>query len=164
MRVLVLVAMLTTLAGGVLAQPRKAAPRKPGQPPPHLAIERFNRMSPDERDQMLKRLPPERKAAVEQRLERFNKMSPEAKKRLREEFDQFQQLPPEKQETVRKTFRDFNQLPEERQPEVRRELQRLRRMTADERQSRLNSEEFRDKFNAEEQGMLETLSDLLGPE
>ena len=161
MRFVLIVAMLAWMAGSAFAQPRKAGSRKP---PPHLAFEKFNRMSPAQRERMLNKLPPERKAAVEKRLERFNNLPPAAQKRLREEFDQFQQLEPEQQETVRKTYRAFNQLPAERRPEVRRELQRLRRMPATERQTRLSSEEFRNKFNSDEQSMLETLSDLLGPE
>lgn len=161
MRIALVVAMLISMAGNALGQPRKAGP---GKPPPHLAFEKFDRMSPAQRERMLKRLPPERKAALEERLKRFNNLPPDAKQRLREEFDQFQRLEPEKQETVRKTYRAFNQLPQERRPEVRREFQRLRRMPASEREARLSSDEFRNRFNSDEQSMLETLSSLLGPE
>jgi len=161
MRAVLLLAILLSCAGGLFAQARKAPGRKP---PPHLAVERFSRMSPEQRQRMLEKLPPERKAKVEQRLERFNNLPPETKKRLRDEFDRFQQLSPDQQDTVRKTFRVFNELPQERRPAVRRELHRLRLMPQSERQARLTSDEFRSRFNSDEQGMLETLSGLLGPE
>jgi flagellar motor switch protein FliG len=120
-------------------------------------------MPPEQRERMLRRLPPERRAAVEERMDRLNNLPPDAKKRLRKEFDHFQQLSEENQETVRKNFRLFNELPKERRPEVRRELNDLRRMSAAERQTRFSSEEFRHKFEPNEQGILETLSGLLGP-
>jgi hypothetical protein len=120
-------------------------------------------MSPEQRDRMLSKLPPERKATVERRLERYNNLPPDAKKRLSDEYDQFQKLAPEKQEAVRKMFREFNELPQDRRPQVRRELNQLRRMSAEDRQARLSSEEFRNNFDSNERRLLETLSDALVP-
>ncbi len=59
-------------------------------------------------------------------------------------------------------FREFSQFSDERRPEIRRELNHLRRLSAEDRQARLSSEEYRQKFSPAEQKVLENLSDVLG--
>jgi hypothetical protein len=163
MRFLILIALLSSCAAALVAQPRQSGAGA-GKLVPPFAFERFSRMSPEQRERMLDRLPPDRRAAVKERIQRFNDLPPDAKKRLGAQFDHFRQLPPEQQDVVRKTFREFKELPRERRAEIRRELHKLRRISSPERQARLASEEFRRKFNSGEQNILETLSHLLGVE
>lgn len=140
------------LSGVANAQARRPMPR-PGP------IERLNRMTPEQRQRALNRLPADRRARVEQRLERLNAMPPAARERLSHEYEEFQKLPPEKQQAVRKAFRDLNHLPEDRRPVIRREAMRLRNATLEDRAKRLDSEEFRHDFNEDEQRVIRDLSE-----
>jgi hypothetical protein len=59
---------------------------------------------------------------------------------------------------VRRQIRAVNQLPADRQRMVRAAFQRLRRLPENERQARLASEGFRNRFTPAEQQMLDDLS------
>ena len=143
------------------AQARRAMPR-PGLKPGAI-IERLNRMTPEERQRALDRLPPERRVRVQERLDRLNAMPPQARERLREQYDEFQKLPPERQETVRRAFRDLNQLPEDRRPALRREIVRLRNMPAERRAFRMESERFRSLYSESERQLIRDLSEAVAP-
>ncbi len=83
----------------VSAQSKKAAaaPRKPPPAPkpppakrsegnPAKELDQFSRMSPEEREKALSKLPPQRRAAVEQRFNRYQKMTPEQQQRFKQEL------------------------------------------------------------------------------
>jgi hypothetical protein len=99
-------------------------------------LERFLKMTPEEREKALSRLPPERRAVIEQRLQRYENLTPEQKERMNQRLDSFQSLRPA------------------RRIAVRQELQRLRQMSFAERRKTLNSEEERQKFSPEEYQLL----------
>jgi Protein of unknown function (DUF3106). len=122
------------------------------------AFERLSKMPPAQRQHVLEKLPPERKAKVESRLEEYNNLPPAEKQRLHEQVESFHQLPPEKQDAVRRLFQRFNNLPEERRGTVRQEFQDLRRMSPEDRRARINSDEFRNKFTQNEQHLLDNLA------
>ncbi|MEX2263922.1 MAG: DUF3106 domain-containing protein [Bryobacteraceae bacterium] len=124
-------------------------------------IDRFNQLSPEKKRQVLKRLPPERKRLFEERLERYNRLAPEDRDRLREHYETFRRLPPEKQDEARRLFGRFQDLPAARRNPVRKELAKLRELPPEERQSRLDSEEFRDEYSAGERKLLKDLSEIL---
>lgn len=134
------------------------AQRKLPRPRAGNIIDRLHRMPPDQRQRWLEKLPPERRARIEQQLKRYQNLPPARRKRLRKEYEAFRQLPPEKQETVRKLFRKFNDMPEERRGPLRRELQRLRRMDGEKRRMHLESESFKGDFSSEERRLLEELA------
>ncbi|MCS7025115.1 MAG: DUF3106 domain-containing protein [Bryobacteraceae bacterium] len=123
-------------------------------------IEKFSQLPVEERRRVLERLPPERRKRVEENLRDYQNLSPQQK----EQWERFQNLPPERQQAARKLFRQMNALAVERKREVRRELARLRRMSSEERQARLKSEDFRAQFNADERKILTELSELFPPE
>lgn len=158
----VLPAMLL-LGEAAFGQARRPPSRGRMGPPPNGMIERFNRMTPEQRQRALGRLPADRREKVEQRLEHFNSLPPEEKKRLREEYLEFQKLPPEKQDAIRKSFRQFSELPEDRRRPVRRELMHLRGLTAEERTARYESETFKSRFNETERQLLNDLASSPGP-
>src|SRR5436190_18557983 len=101
MRFIASAAIITFLlfCGSAIAQPKRP-PVRPGKmgAPPNGMIERLNRMTPEQRQRALDRLPPERREKVERRLENFNALPPEEKDRLRQQYQAFQKLPPEKQD------------------------------------------------------------------
>ena len=104
-------------------------------------LERFLQMSPQERDQALRQLPPAQRQRILRRLDAVGSLSLEERRSLRGRFDTFLDMPPE------------------RQPVVRRELQQLRQLTPEQRRNRLASPELRDKFSEDE---LRFLSEVAG--
>jgi hypothetical protein len=118
------------------------------------AIERWNRMSPEERERELAKLPPARAQAIRQRIWQYNHMKPEEREALLQRYQAFSELPPDKQEIVRERLREYKQLPAERRPVIHREVEQLRLMTEAQRQARMKSEEFRNQFSVQEQQII----------
>jgi len=122
------------------------------------AIDRWNQMSPEERERELAKLPPARAKLIRQRIRRYNQMHPDEQQALRERYQTFSQLPAEKQQTIRARLREFRQLPQERRPVVHHEVEELRLLPDAQREMRLNSDEFRGRFSPREQQIIRDLS------
>jgi predicted Fe-S protein YdhL (DUF1289 family) len=145
------------------ARPSGQQGRDADNPRRGTALDRWNSMSPEQRERALEKLPPDRQRQIRQRLERFNSLPKEEQDRLRRRYERFSSLPPDKQQLVRKQIRNWSQLPDDRRPVVSREFEQLRRMTPEERQARLASDEFRGRYSPKEQQILTDLSDNLAP-
>jgi hypothetical protein len=146
--------------------PKAAAPKAPATPQQkgeRTAVDRFNRMPPDKRQQALAKLPPERRKKIEDQLNQYKSLTPEQRRDLRSRYQAFNQFPPEKQNQARRLFRQFGELPEQRQAVVRKEFENLRAMPEADRRARMNSDEFRSKYNSHEQKFLSDFSALLKP-
>lgn len=104
---------------------------------------------------------PERRKKIEEQLNHYQSLSPSEKRDLRSRYQGFNQLSPEKQNQARRVYRQFGQLPPGRQAPVRSEFENLRTMPEAERNARLNSDEFRTKYNDKEQAILRNFSGLL---
>jgi Protein of unknown function (DUF3106) len=126
-------------------------------------VDKWNRMSPEERQKALEKLPPERRQKIEQALNEYRSLTPEQRRQLRSRLETFNQLPPEKQNQARRLFRQFSELPPDRRPQLRSEFESLRAMPEADRRARLNSDEFRSKYNEHEQKFLRDLSGLVTP-
>lgn len=155
------VAALLLSTGTLCAQPRRPMPRP--APKTGAVIERLNRMTPEERQRALDRLPANRRARVEERLNRLNSLTPEQRERLRGQYEEFQKLAPEKQEAARRAFRDLNQLPMDRKRAVRRAVMRVRNMTPQERNSTIESDTFRSRFSDSERQIVRDLAETPPP-
>lgn len=142
------------------ARAQEAPRAEAKEAPPN--IERWNRMTPEERGQALAKLPPERRRELQQKLQEFRNLPPEQKEQLGERYRAFSQLPPERQNHARELFRQFNSLPEDRRPVVKQEYEQLRAMPEAERNGRMNSEAFRSRYSPSEQQMLRDLSQTFG--
>ena len=140
----------------------KAGPKRPAGIPPRRTAEldRLERMAPEQRQKALDRLPPARRQRVEQGLEQYRAMNPENRERLRN----FERLPAEQRDAVRQNFRRIQELPQGRRAQVRKELQQMRGMTESEREVRIQSESFRKRFDANEQGLIRDTVANLPPE
>lgn len=84
------------LAGAALpafAQSKKAAvlPRPPALPTP--VLQRLAQMTPEQRQKALARLAPERRARLEQQLNKLDQLPPDQKASVLERYDAFQGLP-----------------------------------------------------------------------
>lgn len=165
------VVVLLGLAGSLLGQrtmghaPPKAAAS--GAPPAgknrRTVIDRWNRMSPDEQQKALAKLPPDRRKKLEEQLNQYKNLTPEQRRDMRARLQMFNQLPPEKQSQARRVWGQYGKLPQDRQPLLRNEFENLRTMPEAERNARINSDEFRNKYTANEQGILRDFSGLLSP-
>jgi Protein of unknown function (DUF3106) len=153
-------------AAGVFAQDRPAEPRSAKRAAKEKAnatpLERWSRMTPEERQRALAKLPPERRRELQQKLQQYRSLPPAERQQLREKYQAFSQLPPEQQNHARDLFRQFNSLPEDRRPIVRQEYEQLRSMPESERAARVNSEAFRSRFTPGEQQMLQDLARTFG--
>jgi hypothetical protein len=127
-------------------------------PPQATPIDRWNRMSPEERERELAKLPPARARAIRQRIQRYNQMHPEEQQALRERYQNFSQLPPAKQQIVRERLREFRQLPPGRRQVVHREVVQMRLLSEAQRQARINGAEFRSRFSPQEQQIIRDVS------
>jgi hypothetical protein len=99
-------------------------------------LDRFTKMSPQEREKELSKLPPQRRAAFEQRLAHY--MS----------------LTPEQQQKTRQAIELMESLPKDRQNAVRQEIQRINALPRDQRRRILNGEEFNQRFSPDEQTLI----------
>ncbi len=138
-----------------------APPQTPAKPAANPPFEEFERMTPEQRQQALAKLPPDRRAKIQKQLEAYEKLTPEQRELARKEYETFRQLPPERQEAVRQAFQKFRKESLERQQAMREELLRLRPMSPAERESRFSNPEFRKRFDRNEQQMLREMSGLL---
>jgi Protein of unknown function (DUF3106) len=138
------------------------------QPPPKAGmpralagpnvLDRLEQMSPQERQRVLDRLPPERRRRLEERLEAYDRLPPEERERLRRQYERFNSLTPEQQRAARFLFRRFAALPPERKQVLRQEAHRLSQMTFAQRQRRMASPEFQDRYPVEERQILRALA------
>jgi hypothetical protein len=139
MRQHIAVAAFAVVGLGVspLAAQRRSAPPHPAGPAPRAAeaprsasaganpvrgnaaqqLERFQKMSPEEREKALKKLPPGRRARVEQQLENLDRLTPEQRERRFRRLEAFQNLPPQRRQIVRQEIEDLRALP----PRLRRD-------------------------------------------
>ena len=144
-------------------KPSKPHAEKPPKPPKNVKtpIDEFMRMSPEERQKALNRLPPEQRRRLQERLEKFNQLPAGQQQTLRIMYDRLNQLPPERQQVVRKSLNQFSQQPPDRRQTMRQELQSMAPLGAQDREARMASPEFREKFSEKERGIIRDMSDLL---
>lgn len=176
-RAVQLAGLLLCALGSTLLAQQKANPQHPGpragtggapKGAPRLAnpatvVQQLMRMTPEQRERALEKLPPARQAQIRQRLQQFDNLPKQEQERRLRLGEIFANLPPEKQDLVRRQIMAFNQLPDDRRQQVRAAFERLRRLPASERQARLSSEPFRNRFTPTEQQMLADLSENLPP-
>ncbi|MGH9722609.1 MAG: DUF3106 domain-containing protein [Bryobacteraceae bacterium] len=138
-----------------------SAPGKVHSEPRPNIIDRWENMSPEQRERALAKLPPERRKRIEANLERFHNLTPEQRSQLSESYAMFNSLPPARQEQARRVFGRFKSLPDGRRPLVRREFETLRQMDETEQRSHMNTEEFRNRFSQQEQQLLREMTGVV---
>ena len=120
-------------------------------------LEKWDRMSTEQRQRSLEKLPPERRKQVESLLDHFNQLPPGEQRRLRQRYERFRALPPETQQLIRTELNRFRRLAPQRRQGVRREFTALRALPDADRNARMQSEEFRNRFSPDEQKMIRDL-------
>jgi len=143
-------------------RPKQQRPEKPAKPA-KTPIDEFQRMSPDEQQKALERLPPAQRQKLQERLQQFNKLPAEQQRTLKTMYSRLNDLPKERQEGVRQSMNKFVQEPPERQQAMRDELKGMAAMSATDRSAHMSSPDFKSKFNKKEQDMVRDMSELLPP-
>ncbi len=134
------------------------APQRQNKPNP---LDRWFRMSPEEREKELAKLPPQRARMIREQLQRYNQMPPEEKEELRERYRVFISLPPAQQQIVRERLQAFRALPVPRRLAVHREVLALRALPAEQRPARMNSDEIQSRFSPQERQIISDLAEYL---
>ncbi len=147
--------------GGMNRRPPR--PEKPAPKPSKTPIDEFQKMSPEERQKALDRLPPHQRQQVEERLKNFNQLPPAQQQTLKNMYNRLNQLPPARQEVVRSAMNKFFQEPADRQQAMREELRGMAALPDQDRQARMASPEFQSKFSGKEREIVRDMSDLLPP-
>jgi Protein of unknown function (DUF3106) len=157
--------------------PAKPAPPKAGVPkagipkgaarlvnPSNPAVRLF-RMTPEEREHALEKLPTEQaRENARKMLEWFDSMPKETQELQLRRLDRFAQLTPEKRAEVKKLEAEVNQLPQPRKEAVGRALARLQQMNDIPREVTLQRPGFQAQFSPEEFRIISGLADAwMGP-
>jgi hypothetical protein len=122
---------------GKPAQVRPRAPNRQNRPPkpaqnPAQELERFEKMSPKDRQKALEKLPPARRARMEQQLSRYESLTPAQRDQVNRRLKTYQSLSPPRQNAVRQ------------------ELQHLRSLPPPDRAAILNGDEQSRRFSSKE--------------
>jgi hypothetical protein len=159
-------------------KPAKTAPAKGGVPKqqpipkgaarlvnPASIAARLYRMSPEEREHALEKLPTEQaRENARKQLEWFDSLPKEQQAAQLRRLDRFAELTPEKRAEVRGLILEANHLPPARAAAVRQALFRLQQMTDQERENTLHRPAFQARFSPEELRIITGLSDAwMGP-
>ena len=120
-------------------------------------------MSPEQRRQLLERLPAARREVIERRLRTLDNLTPAERARLRTEYQRFLRLAPAAQQQMRRLYRRFQSLPGERQKILSKEFRRLRNLSLPQRERRLRNPRYRAGFSPQELHLLEQIAKILPP-
>jgi hypothetical protein len=141
---------------------RPPVSRTPRAPAAKTPIDEFERMSPEQQQRALERLPPGQRQKLQERIERFNQLPPAQQRTLRNLYNRLHQLPVNQQESVRKAIDRFSKQTPDRQQAVRDELRAMAAISERDRKARMASAEFRNRFGRREQGIVKDMLPLLG--
>jgi hypothetical protein len=159
--VVLLVSAPWALAGGQKGEGHRRNAHAAPDPSLSTPIDEFERMSPQEQQQALARLPAAQRQSIEQRLRKFNQLPPDQRQTLRNLYSRLHQLPPRQQEAVRKAIDRFSKQPPDRQQAIRDQLRSLAALPEPERGAHLTSDDFRRDLGRKEQGIVRDMLPLL---
>ena len=117
-----------------------------------------------ENDPGFKRLPPQRQAALRERLKKLNSMPPEKREWMPKNLEFMAKLTPQQRQQLRDANQQLKVLPPQRQVAVHTALRHLRQMPPAERQQVIQSDRFRSTFSDQEQKLISQLAELNPPE
>jgi hypothetical protein len=117
-----------------------------------------------EKDPNFKKLPPDRQAALRDRLRKFNSLPPEQRDLALKRMNFWASLTREQRQQLRDANQKLQGLPEDRRVAVHKALRHLRQMAPHERQQVMDSDRFKATFSDQEQGILKDLASINPPE
>jgi hypothetical protein len=146
-------------SGQATVFPKTPPKQGPGRVPnPAHQFERLLSMTPDQRERVIEKLPPQQQERLRARLDQFDKLPPAQKAWRLELANRYFALPPERQQAFTENVRAFNKLPGPRKRVLSEELKSLWAMPEADRQAKLSSEAYQSRFSPEEMQILNTIS------
>jgi hypothetical protein len=88
--------------------------------PGDRVLQRFSRMSSEERQRFLATLPPKRRQQILQKFQRFQTLPPGDRDRVATRLERLHSLPPQRQIEVRRSLQQLQTLPDDRKITIRR--------------------------------------------
>lgn len=121
------------------------------RPIPGPQVQRFLRLTPQEREIAIDKMPIASQQRMRQAAERWDALPADERNRQLKLFDSLSSLPKDKQELVNQRIGEFQQLGPERKLAVRRVYQLLSGKTEEQRRALIDSAEFKERFTPREQ-------------
>lgn len=118
---------------------------------PGAQVQRFLRLSPQEREIAIDKMPVGVQESIRKRLAAFDSLSPEERERQLKLYDAVSKLPKDKQDLVNQRIGEFQQLGPDRKLGIRRAYQLLSGKPEAARQAIIDSPEFKERFTPTEQ-------------
>ncbi len=142
-------------------QPQRAQPQpKQDNHPGDELFLRLQQMTPEEREKALSRLPPARRAQIEQRIQNFEKQPLAVQERNLHRLERLNSLPPPRRKEVRQSMNQFRDLPDDRKRAINQALLRMSSMPDDERRAYMTTDDFRGRFSPDDQRMVGNLAEI----
>jgi hypothetical protein len=153
-------------AGGGAGARAPAVRKAPVVPAPKPnQVDRLRNMTPQDRDRFLSKIPPERREKIERRLGELQKLPPAMVDRLRTRQEMLNSFAPPRQNQIKRSMQQFLNMPDDRRATLNQEIQRMAPLPDEERRAHMNTEEFRNRFTANEQQMMGNLVSITpGPQ
>jgi hypothetical protein len=118
---------------------------------PGAQVQRFLRLTPQEREIAIDKMPVGAQESIRKRLAAFDSLPAEERERQLKLYEAVSELPKDKQDLINQRIREFQQLGPERKLGIRRAYQLLSGKTEAVRQAIIDSPEFKERFTPMEQ-------------
>ena len=176
--VLILSALVVCPAATLYGQDKADTPPAPknahraANHPDHRAgewLQQHGHLAPDQQQKALdndpefKKLQPQRQEQLREQLRKFSSLPPAQQKQWLTRIQFMESLTPEQRQRLRAANQHFQGLPQDRKVMVRTALRHLRQMDPPGREQVFQSQQFRDTFSEDEQGLLRNLAEISPP-
>lgn len=146
------------------AAPKGGTPKMgPAMRNPASQASRLYRLTPQEREQALEKLPQAMQDRIRNNLKWFDGLPKDQQEMVVKRVEKFAALPPAERRAIQQQIQTLNQLPPDRRRMVGTALRRLQGMSDEDRVALLNRPAFRNRFTPEELQMMEKLSEVMPP-
>lgn len=154
------------------ANSQKNSGQKGKHQAPHMGewLESHKNLSVDqqekalEKDPNFQKLPPDRQAALKERLRKFNNLAPDQRDLALKRMNFWAALTKDQRQQLRDASQQLQGLPPDRRIAVHKALRHLREMDPQHRQKVMESDRFKTLFSDQEQGILKNLATINPPE
>jgi hypothetical protein len=147
-----------------------AAPKGGGRvnPPirmtnPGSMAAKLYRMTPEERERVVEKLPPARQEQLRKNLAYFDGLPKPEQERLIKGAERLANMTPEREREIRQSYQSFGQLPPPRKQAIQQALNTLKAMPDEQRKQVMESDQFKSRFSSDEQKIIRDISDIVMP-
>jgi hypothetical protein len=119
-------------------------------------LERWNKLTPEQKQEMRKRyeklrsMNDDERRQFQERAERFNNLTPEQKEILRKKMEIYRNLPEGQKSSIERFIKRFQNMPPFRKQMLQRRIQKLRSMSPERRERILEQKRFWNEMTEEQ--------------